>query len=83
MKRLLGLVFSLGLVGLVAPATACMNDNESPTHEREFRSQYGQFAGLHSTDEPASPRSVGSNVLLGGGAVLLVGAFALVAKRSR
>ncbi len=62
----------IAFVGLAGPVGACLNDRETPQHEREFRSQYG---------EPAVPREPiplahsPSPKLFGAGAVLLTGAF--------
>jgi hypothetical protein len=73
MKRLLA---CLVLAALVGPAAACLNDRELPSHEREFRSQYNR-------QTPPMPPSSGSTypggfpLLIGGGSVLLIGAFGL------
>jgi hypothetical protein len=80
---MLRLVACLVLAWCACPAAACLNDNELPGHEREFRSQYRRQASPPpSTDAPVPP---GYRVLLGGGGVLLVGAFGLtlVARRAR
>jgi hypothetical protein len=73
MRRLL---CCLTLLALSSPAVACYNDVELPSHEREFRSQYKQPA---STPTPAAAPSYpnGSSLLLGSGAVLLIGAVGL------
>ena len=72
----------LVLVGLASPAMACINDNELPTHEREFRSQYGE---LVSRPHSSSPRPLRHELVLGAGSGLLAGAFvlALVGRRAR
>jgi hypothetical protein len=48
MRRPLALL-ALVLAGLAGPAAACINDDELPSHEREFRSQYSVLASLDST----------------------------------
>jgi hypothetical protein len=70
MRRLLA---CLALAVLAGPAAACLNDNELPTHEREFRSHYRGPASPPSTDAEPSGRPL----LFGAGGVLLIGAFAL------
>jgi hypothetical protein len=79
MKRLLA---CLVLAVLAAPAAACLNDVELPSHEREFRSQYNL-----STPPPApaleSTEPIGNPLLLGGGTVLLIGALGLAATSGR
>ena len=85
MPRLHYLLFYVVLVGLCSPAVACLNDNETLTHEREFRSQYGGLASLRSmsVDEFAYQHPVSHSVLIGGGSLLLIGAFGLAVKRGR
>lgn len=56
MRRLL---LVLALLLAVPPARACINDRELPSHEREFRSQYG----LPVVDEWESPSTNGRTVL--------------------
>jgi hypothetical protein len=48
MARLHGLLLCVVLVGLSGPAVAWLNDNETSTHEREFRSQYGGLASVRA-----------------------------------
>ncbi len=83
MARRYGLILGVVLFGLGGPAQACLNDNESPAHEREFRSQYGGLAGLPTMDEFAHENPVSFQLLIGSGTVLLVGGFALAMKRTR
>lgn len=85
MPRLHGLLLCVVLVGLSGPAMACLNDNETSTHEREFRSQYGGLASLRSVsmDEFADQHPVSHSVLIGGGSLLLIGALGLAMKRVR
>lgn len=85
MPRLHSLLLCVVLVGLCGPAVACLNDNETSTHEREFRSQYGGLASLRSMsmDEFAYRRPVSHSRLIAGGLLLLIGAFGLAAKRTR
>ncbi|WP_165246559.1 hypothetical protein [Paludisphaera soli] len=80
MVRLRVLLAGLVLVGVGGRAGACLNDSELKTHEREFRSQYGEWAGA---GPGPGRRALRHDVLLGGGAALLVGAFALAARRDR
>jgi hypothetical protein len=79
MRRLLA---CLTLAALAAPAAACYNDVELPSHEREFRSQYKQPA---SAPAPAAAPSYpdGSPLLLGCGAVLLIGAVGVAGLGTR
>lgn len=83
MTRLRGLLICFLVAAVGGPATACMNDEESPIHEREFRSQYGEWAGLPSGDEIAHHYRGRHELLMGGGAALLAGAAVLAAKRPR
>ena len=76
MRRLLA---CLVLAGLASPAAACINDNELPTHEREFRSQYG---GVASRPPDPSAGPVDSRLIAAGGVSLLAGAV-VVATRGR
>jgi hypothetical protein len=75
------------LVGLVfaGPAVACLNDIELPAHEREFRSQYRGPAGPPPTPSAHPNDSPGQRLAMGGGVVLLAGAFivALTGRRAR
>jgi hypothetical protein len=82
MRRLLACLVLAG-IGIAAPAVACLNDDELPSHEREFRSQY---AG------PALPSAVGASALFGipvhrllggAGGALLIGATAVAWVGSR
>jgi hypothetical protein len=82
MKRLLVCLF---VAACPASAFACINDNELPSHEREFRSQYRD--SLVEYGRPPA-RSDGSRVfwlMTGGGVVLLAGGVgaALVGGRAR
>ncbi|APW61692.1 hypothetical protein [Paludisphaera borealis] len=83
MKRLSSLLVCFVLVEMGGPAAACMNDNESPTHEREFRSQYGGLAWIPSGDEVAYHYRNRHNLLIAGGAALLGGGFVLAARQVR
>jgi hypothetical protein len=84
MSPLRGLLVCAVLAGLGGRATACINDNESPAHEREFRSQYGgRLAGLPSTNHETYRHPDRHDLLLGGGAFLLIGSFMLATKRVR
>jgi hypothetical protein len=83
MTRLHGCLLYVVLVGLGSPATACINDNESPIHEREFRSQYAGLVSLPTIEQSAYQHPARHNLLFGGGLVLLIGAFALAATKAR
>lgn len=74
LKSPLAGLLGLALVVLARPAPACINDNELPTHEREFRSQYGVVAERPPTRIP-EPR--GLRVLTASGAALLAAAAIL------
>ena len=69
------------LVGLGGRAGACINDSELDSQEREFRSQYGNLVAAPLQVEDLRP--VQHDLLFGGGAVLLVGAFGLAVMRDR
>jgi hypothetical protein len=76
MRRLL---VCLALALFAAPAAACINDSELPSHEREFKSQYRGtgYSPVAPTDSPAQ------NIMIGGGGVLLGGAAAMVVTGGR
>jgi hypothetical protein len=80
MGRLCAGILALAL--FAGPASACINDVELPTHEREFRSEYARSA---SPVPRAIANPINYWVLVGSGAVLLTGAatVALVGGRSR
>ena len=63
---------------LCGSALACLNDEETPTHEREFRSQYLLVDGIRP---PNPDRPIDERLLVGGGAVLLIGAIVISARR--
>ena len=67
------LLLCLVLAGFARPAVACLNDNELPSHEREFRSQY--LASHDFAPRPPDSDSPGHWFLMYGGAVLLAGAL--------
>lgn len=76
-----GLIASLTVALAAAPAAACLNDSELPSHEREFRSQY-------RGDSPPPPsRSSGEVVLhtalYSSGAILVACAVGLALTRRR
>jgi hypothetical protein len=79
------LIACLALAGLASPAAACINDNELPAHEREFRSQYAGPASAPPAPSAGFGGPVGHRVLIGAGAALLTGgvAMALIMGRSR
>jgi len=73
------------LVGLATPAAACINDGELPSHEREFRSNYGEPTPPKPTTVPNLAGITSHPMLLGAGAALLTGAFVVTmnGKRAR
>jgi hypothetical protein len=81
MRRLVtGLSALMLLAAAALPAPACINDREVNRAEREFKSQYRQTVPTtqpapapSGTQEKALPLAV-----LGGGAVLLLGAVSTV-----
>jgi hypothetical protein len=70
----------LALLAFPLPAIACMNDDELPAHEREFRSQY-----VDATPVEPGPSlvPVSSRVLIAGGLALLAGAAVVTFSRGR
>lgn len=72
----------LALAGLAGRSDACLNDIELEGHEREFRSQYSQLAEAQA---PPQERRLFAreDLLMGGGAALLAGAFGLAVRRDR
>lgn len=82
MKGLRGSLLMLAVAGLAGRSDACMNDVELEGHEREFRSQYSQLAAAPET--PGERRLFArEDLLMGGGAALLAGAFGLAVRRDR
>ncbi|WP_435016032.1 hypothetical protein TA3x_003591 [Tundrisphaera sp. TA3] len=83
MTRLHALMPLVALIGLGGSASACLNDREFEGHEREFRSQYATVPTSSVSDQPARKNPVDSKVLIGGGAVMLIGAFSVATNRAR
>ena len=79
------IIFGLTVVaGLTANASACINDVESPKHEREFRSNYGEspdYAPAPSLAPMPMASTINPKLYAIGGALLAV-AFLLVSNRS-
>jgi len=73
----------IALAGFAGPAAACINDEESPTHEREFRSQYQEPAILAHKPAADSGGSPSNGLLIGVGAASLSGAVVLTLTRGR
>jgi hypothetical protein len=73
MFRLQGGLLLVALLSM--PASACINDKELPSHEREFRSQYTRQA--YPTPK-VKVSAIQSPLWLAGGAALLGGAFVAV-----
>lgn len=72
----------LALAVFAGPATACINDSELPTHEREFRSRY--LAPATPPLPATSPNSDGRQWALAGvGGTLLVVAGVVAVRRAR
>jgi hypothetical protein len=80
MTRLLA---CLVVIGFAATAGVCINDEESPKHEREFRSQYQDEAGVASTLSGALASSPISAPLIAVGAAFLSAAAVMSLNRSR
>jgi hypothetical protein len=72
-------IVCVAALALARPATACLNDNELPAHEREFRSEYvrGFIAPA------ATPRAPSFWLPAGIGTALLIGACAFAARAGR
>ena len=88
MRRLLTAV-SLGLLSLAvlaSPARACINDRDTKTSEREFKSQYEESPGTESLTPGGSPSSSSNDLIAlvagGAGGLLLIGALGLTVCRS-
>jgi hypothetical protein len=77
MRRLLAF---LAVMGLCTGALACINDNESPQHEREFRSQY-LLAGSAPPEPASSPLDY--RMYVAAGMVLLIGASGIAFSRGQ
>ncbi|MDB5312010.1 MAG: hypothetical protein JWO38_6212 [Gemmataceae bacterium] len=69
------LLACLAVTAFAGPATACLNDLELPTHEREFRSQYKSPAAPPQVPDP--PYRISPGLIFGAGAVLMTSAVAL------
>jgi len=59
--------------------SACLNDQELPQREREFRSAY-QSESIAGTEPPAAPYLQNSQLLSIAGGLMLVGAVVVVFK---
>ena len=81
MRRLLACLFLAG--GCQGAAFGCLNDNESPQHEREFRSQYLAPLVARATKKADSDGSYVFRLATVGGAVLLGGAMVVAGNASR
>jgi hypothetical protein len=65
------------LAALASPAAACINDIESPSHEREFRSRYGNGTA------PSAPSGYPPTIpflLSAGAGLLMTGAIIAVGR---
>jgi hypothetical protein len=60
----------LAFFSMALPALACINDNESSEHEREFRSQYGNTNMAFLRESGYKP-PVSQSMLLVSGVVML------------
>jgi hypothetical protein len=69
----------LSLALLAAPAAACINDSETPSAEREFKSHYQEG----SPPSESQPSSQLITLATGTGGALLLGALGLVLFRLR
>ncbi len=77
------LLTCFALAATAGPAAACINDVELPTHEREFRSQYRTPVTPPEPVRSDSADPGNTRVLLGAGAVLLVGATVVAVRKPR
>lgn len=77
MRRLL--LTMAALIAASTTASACINDSELPSHEREFRSSYKNSPAPAST--PSS--SYAAPVAAGGGVLLLAGAAVVTMRKPR
>lgn len=73
MKRFIAACFLLAAAA--APASACLNDKEIDTSEREFRSRYGE------EDAAREPIELGFAPLGAVGVVLVAGAYYVAGRR--
>jgi hypothetical protein len=73
------------ILAACSTASACINDEESPSREREFRSTYlrarSMLVGTPSGE--SGGRFIDEKWLQAGGAAMLVGALAFSARRQR
>jgi hypothetical protein len=76
MRRLFAL---LAFAAAAAPAVACINDSELPSHEREFRSSYQAERKPEPLDSGYKQYIPGTAAAVGG--VLLLGAGIITARR--
>ena len=82
MLRIGALVLGVILIFGGGRATACMNDEESPSDEQEFRSAYGGLAGFPVSEDSGVRRPAPLDLLMGVGAIMLAGATGLIARRA-
>ncbi len=81
LARLLTMAMAVGSV-YAGSAYACLNDNESPTHEREFRSSYER--GNYAVQPLRAPsREVSPGLLAGAGVCMAGGALFLLVRHGR
>jgi hypothetical protein len=78
-RLILGPAALLLLAAVATPVRACINDREVERAEREFKSQYLELAPASEPLSP-SPGQMMPIALLGGGAVMLVGATLTIVK---
>ena len=81
MRRLLLAVAIITIAA--APGFACINDVELVSHEREFRSQYGQPPKLPDPVPSTSTDNTRPLLIGGTGVLLLVGAVAVTLTGTR
>ena len=68
-------LYGFALATLASPASACLNDQELPKHEREFRSNYNG----HPIPPPVVPPPPSDYLpIFQGGVALLVGSAGLI-----
>ena len=81
-RMLVGLIMVPVLAAIASTAVACINDEELPSHEREFRSSYAA-AGSPSPPSAGFDGPLGQRMLINAGVVLLSGGVAVAFFRGR
>ncbi len=79
-RRFVGLIV---LASCSSIASACINDEEAPAHEREFRSSYLVASNRFASKDESSGQFINEAWLYAGGAVMVIGALAFSTRRER